>query len=461
MLAAIAGALLLVPSSIIIIWHILCWLAGRRLKPVSGTPSEVATVSVLVPTKDDPPELLEAVLESVSSLSWPKDKLELVIVSDDQGQRGLLLKQLVESMSLQLGLNSKVIVREVAVGRRCGALNEAFRASRGEYIMLLDMDNKPHPLVLQRAAAYLSEGYAACVPRWSPYYYHKTRVSTAVAASTDFLSDSIFKGRAALGLSIFPVAGVVYRRQVLESLGLWDVNVVQDDMWLGVKLISNGMRVAFADDTPVEVLVSHTYKAFKVQQSKWIYGVMDILRRGAIRVLNSKKTPPTHRLDALLYLCQQVPPCCVLLGTLFLSALSVLTSTDAASTLLPALLAWWAINLAEAYFFLKSQLNRGMDLKESLFRLGRSAAMAFALAPSLTFTGLAGITGLRVKYRITPKGAEEKDSFELRDVMSEALTFALLLALTVVLFLRGAFITASVVIYAAIPFAYVFTRLLR
>ncbi|MEM2920988.1 MAG: glycosyltransferase family 2 protein, partial [Candidatus Bathyarchaeia archaeon] len=196
----VAGALMLIPSSVTTAWHVLCWLAGRREESISEVTSEETMISILVPTKDDPPELLSKVVESVSSLSWPKDKLELVVVSDDAGQKGLLLKQVVESRSSDLGLNSKVIVRAAPIGKRCGALIEAFRASRGEYVMLLDMDNKPHPLTLRRAAAYLKKGYAACVPRWSSYSYIETRVSTAMAASTEFLSDSIFRGRAALGL---------------------------------------------------------------------------------------------------------------------------------------------------------------------------------------------------------------------------------------------------------------------
>jgi cellulose synthase/poly-beta-1,6-N-acetylglucosamine synthase-like glycosyltransferase len=457
----IAGVLLLVPSSVTIAWHVICWLAGKRFRSAPETAFDEVTVSVLVPTRNDPPELLERVVESVSLLSWPKDKLELIVVSDDPGQRGLLLKKLVESKSSELGLDSKVIVRDSPVGKRCGALNEAFRVSRGEYIMLLDMDNKPHPLTLRSAAAYLSKGYAACVPRWSSYSYRETRVSTTVAASTDFLSDSIFKGRAALGLFIFPVSGVVYKRQVLESLGLWDLKVVQDDMWMGVKLISNGMKVAFSDGTPVEVLVPHTYKAFKIQQSKWFYGVMDVLRRGTPKVLKSKSAPFVQRLEALFYLCQQVPPCCVLLGTFLLSAVALSTSKDVALTLLPALAAWWVFNFVEASTFLKSQLDRGKNVWDSLFALGRSAAMAFALAPSLLISGLTGLTGIRMGYKITPKGEEEKTEAGVRDVTGEALALTSLLALTVALIIRGAFVTASVVVCAAIPFAYVFIRLLR
>ncbi|MEM2920989.1 MAG: glycosyltransferase family 2 protein, partial [Candidatus Bathyarchaeia archaeon] len=255
--------------------------------------------------------------------------------------------------------------------------------------------------------------------------------------------------------------GVVYRRQVLESLGLWDMNVVQDDMWMGVKLISKGMMVAFSNDTPVEVLVPHTFKAFKIQQSKWFYGVMDVLRRGISKVLMSKSVSIARRLEALLYLCQQTPPCFILLGTFLLSAIALLTSKDIASTLLPALVTWWLFNIAEATVFLKSQLRRGKDPKESIFLLGRSAAMAFALAPSLLINGLAGITGIRMSYKITPKGEEEETSTGFRGIIGEVLTFISLLTLVTALILKGAFMTASVVVSVAIPFAYVFIRLLR
>lgn len=109
------------------------------------------TFSLLLPCYQTPPSWLEACLDSVVAQSWPH--WELHVVDDGSSQaavRDTVTRRARDDARLHLQVNPT----NLGIAR---ATNVALRQARGDYIVLLDHDDRLAPGVLAALARYLQE----------------------------------------------------------------------------------------------------------------------------------------------------------------------------------------------------------------------------------------------------------------------------------------------------------------
>ncbi len=405
LLTILAALLVSILPSIELMLHSLLYFKGLNYREDNYKLVEFPLISIIMPVKNEPEELFERSLKSIANLKWPKDKIEVIIVSDDPPQRARKLKESIKNISQAVGLNIIFINRENPRGGRSGALNDGLKIAKGKYVMTLDVDNIIDYNLFEEAIGLLeNKDYSAVVARWKPLNAD-TRVSQAQAFALDYLMDALYRGFQGLGLPVFPLgSGTIYRREVLLRIGGWDEKRIQDDMEIGSRLIGEGYTTGFIDNHGVRVELPPTVKALRVQQSRWSYGAMDALIT-RFSYITRAPVPWYARLLYVAFLLQYTPVVGFMLG---LPVLFVISYFSFINKLLFLILATVSTVLAALYVysFIHSHRLRGRKLKDIFVMLGRSSALVTFLSPWITFYTLKALFRLPYKYKITPKGKE-------------------------------------------------------
>ncbi len=397
--------LLIIPSSIFFLLYIIFYRYGRRYKsPIDEVIYYSEPVSVIIPVRKEPPELIDNAFESLSL--WRNTRLEIILVSDDSPKDFNEVKKIVDVWRSK-GLNIVLLWRWKPRGFRSGALNDALRASTGRYIYVMDVDSRLNESFIHKAIQLIKRGVVAVVARWTGKNTD-TRVAEAVAASMKYIVDSLYKGRSALNLPVFPVGtGTVYDALYLKNvLKGWDEERIQDDMDIGARIMHRGGRILFIDDEPVYVEVPRKYKSLRVQQERWSYGASDVAIARFREIITSPQ-PWYAKLEAFYFLLQYFLTTLSLMGFILISFSALTTNSDVFGEY------WWLGSIwiitaaLYSYYYIESLREIGYSTWRSIVNLGRSAAITVALTPTLSASILRAFLRRPFIYKRTPKGIHE------------------------------------------------------
>jgi poly-beta-1,6-N-acetyl-D-glucosamine synthase len=201
---------------------LLATLPGRRPRSADITPS----VTVLVPTYREH-DLLPEKLRSLAALNYPRDLLQVVVVSDGDPQLAQLARQTLPEAT--------VLLQEPRHGKPT-ALNHGLDHATGEIVLLTDAHTPLAPDSLRIAMRHFADPEVAGVSgRWAEagsvydLYEHLLRSLESRSGSTA----GVFGGFLAVRRS---------------SIGRFPLEVINDDLWLLCKIVRAGGRVLYEPD---------------------------------------------------------------------------------------------------------------------------------------------------------------------------------------------------------------------
>lgn len=196
-------------------------------------PDSRAAVAVVLRTRDRPLEL-ERALEDVLAQTFADWRLVIVVDGGDPEP----VQRLVEARADRLRGRARVITHRRSLGREAAA-NRGVRESRSDYVVRHDDDGTWHPLLLQRAIAFLER--PSCTDHGVVAPVEIVRETVGETAQPPVLREG---GRAPLGvqpraitlaetLSTDPIAPValVYRRELHDLAGDYDESLPAAGDW--------------------------------------------------------------------------------------------------------------------------------------------------------------------------------------------------------------------------------------
>jgi poly-beta-1,6-N-acetyl-D-glucosamine synthase len=240
---------------------------ARARKDVSYRPS----VSLVVPVHNEGP-VIERTLEHMLKVDY--NPLQL-IVADDGSTDDTLAR--VHTWKAEHDLDDKIEVFTQSNGGKANVLNHAIRAlATGELIMCLDGDSFFAPDAIEKAVAHFAD----------------ERV-VASASNVNILPDGTLLGfiqrfeylvnhhmkKAQTAWNVEYVIGGIgsmFRRSVLDEVGLYDTNTMTEDIDLTLKIIAHkgnrSSRVVFAADSLVYTEAVPSVRSLYNQRTRWKYG---------------------------------------------------------------------------------------------------------------------------------------------------------------------------------------------
>lgn len=261
---------------------------------------EWPTVTIQVATYNEG-EVVSRLLQSCLKLDYPMDKLEIIIVDDSTDETIQILRDYEWRYSPRV----KVIHRSERVGYKAGALNEALKHSRGDFILVLDADSVPEPDFLKRTIPLLladsrlgfvqgKAGYINASASW---------LTRAFALINDWyanFSQSALSNRGMI-MSFTGHAGV-FRRSAIEDVGGWMSDTIAEDMDMAYRLQLRGWKAMFVEDAiSLEEVPPRYYSAVK-RFKRYIRGGIENLIKHGGAVLRSRELSLLGRIEALIQL---------------------------------------------------------------------------------------------------------------------------------------------------------------
>lgn len=242
-------------------------------------------VDVLIPTFNEPVELVRRTLLAARNLQYP-----CTIWLLDDGNRA-------EMATLAAELDVRYLARTDNKHAKAGNLNNALLHCRGEFVAIFDADHAPRRDFLDRTLGYFKAPEVAFVQtpqdffNIDSYQHRHAGNSRRVWTEQSLFFRVIQRGKDRWNAAFFCGSCAVLRRSALDQIGGFATATVTEDLETSVKFHEAGLRSVYVPEPMAFGLAPSTASAFLGQRVRWGQGAMQVVRREWL-FLRSKLTLP-------------------------------------------------------------------------------------------------------------------------------------------------------------------------
>lgn len=191
--------------------------------------SRTGPVSIVITCRNYGEYLQEAFISCLNQTRRPRE----IVVVDDASVDSTpdVAKNLVEEYGNSRGIMVQYIRNLIRLGA-AEARNKGIEAAASEYVMVLDADDKLHPLYVERVASLLDENPQVAIA-YSSYQEFGDRNRVVTLPPFDpvvLLTDCIIMGCA------------MFRKSVWQMLGRYDPNQIFEDWELWIRIVTGGWK---------------------------------------------------------------------------------------------------------------------------------------------------------------------------------------------------------------------------
>jgi len=258
-------------------------------------------VSILIPARNEE-AVLGRLLHRISEFTYPKDKIEVVVIDDaSTDSTGRIAQEFSKTYNY-----IKVVHRGSSVGGKgkSSALNEALEHAKGEILICFDADYYPQIDIIEKLTAHFVDPEVGAVQgRVTVLNEHATLVSRLVTLERigGYRVDQL--ARDDLGL-IPQYGGTVggFRRDLIQFLGGWDTNVLAEDTDLTFRVYLAGYKIRYVNEAECYEEAVENWRSYWRQRHRWAKGHMQCFFKHSWPLLKSRNLRLREKLDGLLLL---------------------------------------------------------------------------------------------------------------------------------------------------------------
>lgn len=216
-------------------------------------------------------EVLPYFVESIKALDWPKKKLEVLLLLEEDDRRTI---EVARELNLP-GYFRILVVPDSQPKTKPKACNFGLAQSQGDYLVIYDAEDRPEPDQLKKA--YLAfkkvDPKTVCLQAKLNYYNPEQNLLTKLFTAEYCLWFEVILPGLQTVKTIIPLGGTSnhFKKNFLQRLCGWDPFNVTEDCDLGVRLFSAGYQTAMFESTTYEEANSNLKNWFR-QRSRWIKG---------------------------------------------------------------------------------------------------------------------------------------------------------------------------------------------
>jgi cellulose synthase (UDP-forming) len=393
-----------------------------------------ARIAVLVPTYDEPVEVLLPTVAAAIALRLPHETWVL-----DDGDRP-------DVMRLAADLGARYLARDDHRHAKAGNLNHALGIIDAEYVAVFDADHVADPAFLVRTLGYFDDDRVALVQTPQDFYNRDSFEHDASGDETErFHEQALFyrvlqPGKNRVNGAFWCGTGAVLRVDALREIGGVATDTLTEDIHTTIRLHRRGWRTVYHNEVLARGLAAGDAETYQAQRLRWGTGAMQVLRREDPLVVGGLSIGQRFAYAGTLLGWFDAWR---MLGFLVLPMLVILTGAVPIRADLDMFLVAFVTTLLIQQLALRA-LSRGCHrpLLSTLFELVR-------MAPNLRAT-LTLVTDGRPRFRVTPKGRRDEARRTIREPW-------LLRAVAVASILCAAWYAATLVgatpVHYAVPWA--------
>lgn len=229
--------------------------------------------TILVPLYKEP-EKLCSILAAIDNLNYPKDKLDVKIIVEEDDL------EIVYKLFPHDSFPSHIQILIVPFGlprTKPKALNYAMNYARGKFLVIYDAEDIPDKNQLMDSVKLfekLPKEYGCLQAKLNFYNEDENLLAKFCSLEYSVWFNYLLKGLELFNLPI-PLGGTSnhFKTEALRKVGLWDSYNVTEDADLGIRLYMNGYKVKIVNSLTLEEAPIYLGNWLK-QRSRWIKGFM-------------------------------------------------------------------------------------------------------------------------------------------------------------------------------------------
>lgn len=232
-------------------------------------PSSV--VDVLIPTYNEPEEVLRRTLVGCKCMEVPRGFKKKVWVLDDTNRK--------EIKKLAKDLNCEYISRENNKHAKAGNINNALALTGGEYIAVFDADFIPSKDFLSHTLGFFAESAVAMV-QTPQNFYNEDPVSTNLGLQSILNNEQtlffrhIQPSRDFFNSVICCGTSYIVRREALEKIGGVPVESITEDFFTSLLLQNEKYKIYYLNEALSAGLSPETIGDYVNQRLRWCRGTI-------------------------------------------------------------------------------------------------------------------------------------------------------------------------------------------
>lgn len=272
-----ANFLFYYPLAMSLLWIIgaLCFYVRREHNQSREIPilAHYPLVSVLIPAHNEEYAIRDTILGALAS-NYPN--FEVIVVDDgSMDKTPTILQEMVD-----LYPKLRVLLLQQNVGKP-SALRYGTLASHGEIILTIDADAHLDPDATHWMVSHFINGPRVGAVTGNPRVRNRTSLLAKIQVGEYSSIIGMIKRTQRILGKVLTVSGVIaaFNKQALYDIGLWDVDMITDDINITWKLEKNFWDIRYEPNALCWILVPETLRGIWHQRVRWAQGGGEVIRR--------------------------------------------------------------------------------------------------------------------------------------------------------------------------------------
>lgn len=235
---------------------------------------ECVTVDVMIPTYDEPLEVLLQTIRAARDIEYPHETYVL-----DDGDRDWLSECCMSE-------HVHYVTRENREHFKAGNINHALTVSSGDFVVVLDADFIALPNLIGAFLPYFDDERMAVVQAPQAFYNTDSFQHSRHGKWNDqtHFFRTVLPAKAKVNSAFWCGTPAMLRRSAIESIGGVSTRSITEDIETSIVLQSQGWVIGYHNQTLALGLAPNNIEGFMTQRIRW--------GRGALQILGDRRFNP-------------------------------------------------------------------------------------------------------------------------------------------------------------------------
>lgn len=293
----VAIALFMVETYAICVFFISSFITADpidRSLPPKVAAANLPTVDILVPSYNEPTEMLAVTLSAAKNMHYPAHKRTVVLCDDggtdqrcnheDPAISVNARKRRVELQNLCAELGIVYSTRPKNEHAKAGNMSAALERLNGDLVVVFDADHVPSRDFLARTVGYFVDDPKLFLVQTPHFFLNPDPVERNVGFRDDCPPENEMfyhlghRGLDRWGGAFFCGSAALLRRAALDDVGGFAGETITEDAETALEIHSRGWKSIYVDHAMIAGLQPETFVSFIQQRGRWAAGMMQLLR---------------------------------------------------------------------------------------------------------------------------------------------------------------------------------------
>ncbi len=251
------------------------WPLRRAPVPLPEDTEDWPHVDVLIPTYNEPLDVVRYTALGALNMDWPADKMHVYILDDGRRKE-------FEQFAFEAGIGYKI--RPDNFHAKAGNINTALKSLHSPYVTIFDCDHVPTRSFLQMTMGWFLRDRKLAMLQTPHHFYspdpfeRNLQQFRVIPNEGELFYGIVQDGNDFWNASFFCGSCAVLRREALDEIGGIAVETVTEDAHTSLRMQMNGWGTAYINIPQAAGLATERLSAHVGQRIRWARGMIQILR---------------------------------------------------------------------------------------------------------------------------------------------------------------------------------------